>query len=1201
MSSTSIQTAPPPPAPRPRPQPRAGLPARALAALASLRLTVALFVLSLFLVFVGTLAQMDNGVGTVVSQYFRSLYVWVPLQLFVRFGQVFLFVPYGTHVGGAFPFPGGWLIGGALLVNLLAAHAVRFRLTWKRSGVLVLHAGLVVMMVGELVTGLFASEGLLTIKAGGASNYVEHRDAPELAVVGPLPGHPDEVTVVPAARLRRGGLVRSDALHFDVQVDEYMVNSALEKAAPGAPNRATAGAGLQFVASSRKEGAGVDSEQRIDLASAYVTFKKKGTGESVGTYLLSVWLTEMGEAPQAVTADGQSYEVALRFKRTYKPYTVQLREFRHDRYPGTDIPKNFSSDVRLVDPARGEDRTARISMNAPLQYTGQVPLLGYFTQNDTFYQQGFLPGDSGTILQVVTNPGWVMPYLSCGLVVAGMLIHFGIKLVGFLRKQRGVAADLPPYLFWMLGAFAAGAVADVLLMALTGRFLVPALGMVFLYGLLLVTLYLVRGPSPEAPAGTAGRIFPWAVLAAAAVGVLGYAAPPAEDPGQPRLEEAARLPAQESGRIKPLDTVARTTLMQISDKQTFTDTKGRTRPAVQWLLDVMTSRFPGEGHAPDSDELFRVEDEQVVRLLGLEPRSEPLYKYGELAARLPRARAEAGAAAPGEGEKPRTAAQAKLQDLAEAMASPPAMRYEVFRIENDEVLGLLGLPRRSGLRYAITEFAGRLGKLEEEATKAEGVEEKDRTAYQVKVLELARKVQAYIAVARLRVPHMIPPAEGTTWKTLPEAVQAGDTGPEAKAAYALMGLLQAHATGRADAFNRHLEQYQAEVDQRMPGEADLAGFETFFNRFAPFYVCAYLYVGAFLLAAFSWVGWSRPLNRAAFLLALLALGVHGFGLIARMVIQGRPPVTNLYSSAVFIGLVGVLLGLVLEVVFRVGIGNALAGALGFMGVVIAHQLSAGGDTLEMMRAVLDTNFWLATHVVCVTIGYAATFLAGLLGAVYIVAGVFTRYDDGRLADVVAGALLAAVCLVAGGLAFLLWSVPVMILAVVGLLLGVVALAACRGRVYKALSLMIYGVVCFATLFSFVGTVLGGIWADYSWGRFWGWDPKENGALLIVVMNALVLHARWGGLVKDRGMAVLTVCGNLVTAWSWFGTNQLGIGLHSYGFNNGLAMTLTGFWLSQLLVICLGMVPMRWWRGGPDIQASAAAATRGRFLGGPASA
>jgi hypothetical protein len=136
--------------------------------------------------------------------------------------------------------------------------------------------------------------------------------------------------------------------------------------------------------------------------------------------------------------------------------------------------------------------------------------------------------------------------------------------------------------------------------------------------------------------------------------------------------------------------------------------------------------------------------------------------------------------------------------------------------------------------------------------------------------------------------------------------------------------------------------------------------------------------------------------------------------------------------------------------------------------------------------------------------------------------------------------------------------------------------AMRGDIGKAVGGMIYGTLCFATLLSFTGTVLGGLWADQSWGRFWGWDPKENGAVLIVIWNALILHARWGGLVKARGMAVLAVFGNMVTAWSWFGTNQLGIGLHAYGFDNRLATGCAVFWVSQVLVAILGMMPLRFW-------------------------
>ncbi|MBI3878423.1 MAG: cytochrome c biogenesis protein CcsA, partial [Verrucomicrobia bacterium] len=275
-----------------------------------------------------------------------------------------------------------------------------------------------------------------------------------------------------------------------------------------------------------------------------------------------------------------------------------------------------------------------------------------------------------------------------------------------------------------------------------------------------------------------------------------------------------------------------------------------------------------------------------------------------------------------------------------------------------------------------------------------------------------------------------------------------------------------------------------------------------------------------------WFNWSGWLRRSAVYLLGLALIVHTSGLIFRMVLEGRPPVTNLYSSAIFIGWGAVLLGIILERIFKDGIGVVVAAVMGLVTQIIAHNLAMGGDTMEMLRAVLDTNFWLSTHVVAVTTGYASTFVAGFLAIVYIARGVFTR----SLSEVTA----------------------------------------------KALSRMVYGIVCFATLFSFVGTVLGGIWADQSWGRFWGWDPKENGALMIVIWNALILHARWGGLVRERGLMNLAVFGNIVTAFSWFGVNMLAIGFHSYGFMDAAFMWLMLFNASQLLIIGLGLLPDRFW-------------------------
>jgi ABC-type transport system involved in cytochrome c biogenesis permease subunit len=202
--------------------------------------------------------------------------------------------------------------------------------------------------------------------------------------------------------------------------------------------------------------------------------------------------------------------------------------------------------------------------------------------------------------------------------------------------------------------------------------------------------------------------------------------------------------------------------------------------------------------------------------------------------------------------------------------------------------------------------------------------------------------------------------------------------------------------------------------------------------------------------------------------------------------------------------------------------------IGFTTLLIAHHLALGsGDTMEMMRAVLDSNFWLATHVVVIVMGYGSTYLAGVLAIIYIFRGVLTRTLTPETAD--------------------------------------------------ALARMVYGIVCFATLFSLVGTVLGGIWADQSWGRFWGWDPKENGALIIVLWNAIILHCRSAEVVRQRGLMMLTVFGNVVTSWSFFGTNMLGVGLHSYGFAQAAFNWLIVFVASQVLIIALAAVPLARWR------------------------
>lgn len=452
-----------------------------LAPLASLKLTVVLLAMATFLVFAGTVAQIDKGIWTVVEEYFRCPFAWIELQVFF---------PRSLHVPGGFWFPGGWLIGGLLLSNVLAAHLSRFKIKargprliggiavlalgaaltgmiiagvfnkdiaatenaafWRvllrlakgggaalvlmtgcvllfrqRAGIVLLHAGIALLFISEFVTGTYAVEGRMRINAGETVNYVEHMRSVELVFIDRSDPGQDRVAVVPMGKLRPGELISDDALPVDVAVNRSMPNSRMQDAARSGPlaNPATAGAGLSVVAVEQPEVSGTDQEQTIDIPAVYVTLSRHGGGEVLGTYLLSPWLTGTPMQGQVIESGGRAYEVQLRFARTYKPYSIELLEFRHDKYVGTDKPKNFSSLIRLTDPSKGVDRTVKIWMNNPLRYA-----------SETFYQSSFEPGKNLTILQVVRNDGWMIPYLSCMMVAVGMTAHMGTKLLVFLRR-----------------------------------------------------------------------------------------------------------------------------------------------------------------------------------------------------------------------------------------------------------------------------------------------------------------------------------------------------------------------------------------------------------------------------------------------------------------------------------------------------------------------------------------------------------------------------------------------------------------------------------------------------------------------------------------------------------------------------------------------------------------------------------------------
>ena len=376
--------------------------------LTSLKLTIVCLAAAMVLIFAGTISQVHLGIWEAQQRYFQSLFVWWPAE----------------SNGFKIPiFPGGHLIGGVLLVNLIAAHARRFRWAVSKLGIHLTHAGLIIMLAGGLFTDLFAVESNMRLSNGDTKNYSEDPRRVELAVIDTSNPEYDQVTAIPEAVLRRGGTVEHKSLPFRIVVRHYYQNSRLQMASEAGGTRqpiANKGPGAQVVVEPLARVTGMNDR---DLVSAAVEiFAAEG---SLGTWLVSDALG----APQTFSAGGRTWQLAIRPARYYKPYSVTLQKFTHEKYPGTEIPKNFASTVTLIDPERSVNRNVLIYMNHPLRYRGE-----------TYYQAGFERDDRTTILQVVRNPSFVAPYVACIVVAAGLLVQFGYHLVGFARRRRPVPA-----------------------------------------------------------------------------------------------------------------------------------------------------------------------------------------------------------------------------------------------------------------------------------------------------------------------------------------------------------------------------------------------------------------------------------------------------------------------------------------------------------------------------------------------------------------------------------------------------------------------------------------------------------------------------------------------------------------------------------------------------------------------------------------
>jgi len=634
--------------------------------------------------------------------------------------------------------------------------------------------------------------------------------------------------------------------------------------------------------------------------------------------------------------------------------------------------------------------------------------------------------------------------------------------------------------------------------------------------------------SAKKQAARAGIILPLLLLGLYALMIFGgmMRTPSA---GDVNLEPYSKLPVIEGGRIKPIDSLARVSLTVISGRSTVVhnpddlttwqrimarfsgqETEYRRISALEWLADVMFRPDVAENY-----EIFLVQHPDLLNLLGAESDAQRRFSVTELSPYLSQVQEQAVQAGQVESQQ-RNPFQRDVLKLANRLQLYTSLRFSIWL--NDE-----------------PSFTNEIEQFEQTLTAARSAVDRSdiRGSLQTpEVRVLTRFFSRFRFLEQRTSVLTVPPDENLDnrelWQDMGAALLAlrpGEPVPEAITAWA--AIRDAYVNQDSEALGSAANAYSAWLDAHGGKQVEKRATEVAFNKADLFYNTAVIYVLIFLLACYTWMRRSPTAYRSAFWLLVAAFVVHTVALGIRMYLQDRPPVTNLYSSAVFVGWAAVGIGIVFERIFKDGVGMVAASALGFGTLIVAHHLSADGDTIEMMRAVLDSNFWLATHVVIITLGYSATFLAGFLAIIFIIRGLFTKSLTPTAA--------------------------------------------------KSLEQMTYGIICFALLFSFVGTVLGGIWADQSWGRFWGWDPKENGALMIVIWNAVILHAKWTKWIAAQGLMVMALMGNIITSFSWFGTNMLGIGLHSYGFMDQQFPYLLGFILSQVILMALGSLPKEIWR------------------------
>ncbi|MBI2422105.1 MAG: cytochrome c biogenesis protein CcsA [Candidatus Hydrogenedentes bacterium] len=627
-----------------------------------------------------------------------------------------------------------------------------------------------------------------------------------------------------------------------------------------------------------------------------------------------------------------------------------------------------------------------------------------------------------------------------------------------------------------------------------------------------------------------------AALAGALLVILGLSAPA-------NAEGAARAPwdgtsvdlftsliIQDGGRLKPMDTYAQFTMLRLNGKRTLRLEDEKLKP-VPWLLDCIF--YPER--AADYKQ-FIVDDSEAISAIGvaIHDKKRDRYSYNELAPGRMKMFQLAGEYSQIDAKLRDRIQQGVLNLASNVMEFEKLYHFMDFAKDRVVVTGETALakafPEAEGVPVSVALVRAPAVLQDLRATSAT----LDQTALDAEVKAFSGMLEHLEQLAGgAQGLAILPPAsaEVKEWRS-PAEVMGGVfqsvQQPDEAGVQMLSSLEKLYAArDNREAFNQELAQLHGTVKAAAEARGEYAKIplEVFFYRQQFLFYSQWLFALSFMLIAASWLfknsPWNMIVTSTAVIIPLILLIV---GIAIRCIIRNRPPITTLYETVLFITALAVIMCLVMEFMNRQRIGVAMGAILGVIGMFIAfrYEMMEGVDTMPSLVAVLDTNFWLATHVTIINAGYSAGVLAGALAHVYIVGRLIRWREDDK-------------------------------------------------PFYRNLNRMIYGAVAFCLVFSTVGTILGGIWANDSWGRFWGWDPKENGALMICIWTLVMLHAKMGRYIKDLGVAISSVFLAMIVAFSWWGVNQLGVGLHSYGFTSGIMNALVAFWLLETVLMTLGLV------------------------------